>query len=151
MAVQQINLSDVGYLTSAGALGHTGPFDEITWIDDAVASTVYFTTFDNTATPPSSGLSNPFDGNVTDSQGNPTPGWYKTDTGDVIQIDSSGQQAGTFTTTLATTEATTTLATFLPADAEPVTVAAGLTGTSIVSQDVTIGGLGAFAGANPTN
>ena len=151
MAVQQINLSDVGYLTSAGALGHTGPFDEITWIDDAVASTVYFTTFDNTATPPSSGLSNPFDGNVTDSQGNPTPGWYKTDTGDVIQIDSSGQQAGTFTTTLATTEATTTLATFLPADAEPVTVAAGLTGTSIVSQDVTIGGLGAFASANPTN
>ena len=44
MAVQQINLSNVGYLDQAGALGHQGAFDEIVFYDDAAQTRRYFTT-----------------------------------------------------------------------------------------------------------
>ncbi len=77
MAVQQINLSNVGYLDSAGALGHQGAFDEIVFYDDAANPRTYFTT-NGDGTP--AGLANPFDGSI-DNNGSPANGWWASDKG----------------------------------------------------------------------
>ena len=142
MAVLQINLSANGYVDAAGALAHTGLYDEITFIDDTAQSPTYFTTnSDGTV----GGLSNPFDGQITDS-GNVVNGWWKSDTGDVIQLNATGGVVSTATTTLATTLPTTTLPTWVLADAGTITVDDGVEGATVTAN---ITGTGTISNINP--
>ena len=142
MAVLQINLSENGYVDAAGALAHTGIYDEITFIDDTAPSPTYFTTnVDGTV----GNLSNPFDGTITDS-GNVVNGWWKSDTGDVIQLNATGGVVSTATTTLATTLPTTTLPTWVLADAGTITVDDGVEGATVTAN---ITGTGTISNINP--
>ena len=141
MAVQQINLSNVGYLDQAGALGHQGAFDEIVFYDDAAQTRRYFTT-NGDGTP--AGLANPFNGSIDDA-GTPANGWWAEQNGAVYQINANGDQLNVATTTTSTTEATTTLPIWTVGNVE---IADGLEGESIL-QYVTLTGGGTVDSVNP--